>query len=100
MTEIKDIAKSLLALTDNIVRHKVKNSIIIVMYDKFVLPFFHKQIQNTPDEEIKQSLQLAYENLRPHFEKKQLKDQIDEADTLSGFKLADYGILKKQSKYF
>ena len=100
MTEIKDIAKSMLALTDNIVRHKVRNSLIIAMYDKFVLPFFHKQIQNTPDEEIKQSLQLAYENLKPHFEKKQLKDQIDEADKLSGFKLADFHILEKESKYF
>ena len=100
MTEIQNIAYSMLELTDSIVRRKVKNSIVIAMYDKMVLPFFRRQIQNTPDVEIKQNLQLAYDNLRPLFEKKQMKDQIDEADKLSGFKLADYGLLEKQSKYF
>ena len=100
MTEIKDIAKSMLKMTDTIVRKKVTNSIIISMYDRFVLPFFHKQIQNTPDEEIKISLQMAYDQLKPYFEKKQIKDQIDEGDKLSGFKLADKGLLKEQSKYF
>ena len=39
-------------------------------------------------------------NLSSHFEKKQLKDQIDEANELSGFKLANHGILKKESEYF
>jgi len=100
MTEIKDIATSMLELTDNIVRRKVKNSIIVGIYDKFVLPFFKRQIQNTPENEIRESLQLAYDNLRPLFEKKQIKDQIDEADNLTGFKLADKGLLQKESKYF
>lgn len=100
MTEIKDIAKSMLELTDNIVRRKVTNSIIIAMYDRLVLPFFRKQIQNTPDEEIKKSLQMAYDNLKPLFEKKQMKDMIDEGDKLSGYKIADKGLLREQSKYF
>ena len=100
MTEIKDIAKSMLELTDNIVRRKVTNSIIIAMYDRLVLPFFRKQIQNSPDEEIKKSLQMAYDNLKPLFEKKQMKDMIDEGDKLSGYKIADKGLLREQSKYF
>ena len=100
MTEIKDIAKSMLELTDNIVRRKVKNSIVIAMYDRMVLPFFRRQIQSTPDVEIKQSLQLAYDNLRPLFEKKQMKDMIDEADKLSGNMLSKNGLLREQSKYF
>ena len=100
MTEIQNIAYSMLELTDSIVRRKVKNSIVIAMYDRMVLPFFRKQIQNTPDVEIKKSLQLAYDNLRPLFEKKQMKDMIDEADKLSGFTLADFGLLKDQTKYF
>jgi len=29
-----------------------------------------------------------------------MKDMIDEADKLTGFKLADKGLLKEQSKYF
>ena len=40
------------------------------MYDRMVLPFFRRQIQSTPDVEIKKSLQLAYDNLSPLFEKK------------------------------
>ena len=100
MTEIQNIAYSMLELTDSIVRRKVKNSIVIAMYDRMVLPFFRKQIQNTPDVEIKKSLQLAYDNLSPLFEKKKMKDMIDEADKLTGFKLADKGLLKEYSKYF
>ena len=100
MTEIKDIAKSMLELTDNIVRSKVTKSIIIAMYDRLVLPFFRRQIQNSPDEEIKKSLQMAYDNLKPLFEKKQMKDMIDEGDKLSGYKIADKGLLREQSKYF
>ena len=87
-------------MTDTLVRNKVKNSIIIAMYDRFVLPFFHKQIETNSDEDIKLSLQMAYDKLRPYFEKKQMKDLIDEGDKLSGFKLADKGLLKNKSKYF
>lgn len=100
MTEIQNIAYSMLELTDSIVRRKVKNSVVIAMYDKLVLPFFRRQIQNTPDSEIKKSLQLAYDRLSPLFEKKQMKDMIDEANNLSGFKIQDYGLLKKESEYF
>ena len=100
MTEIQNIAYSMLELTDSIVRRKVKNSIVIAMYDRMVLPFFRRQIQSTPDVEIKKSLQLAYDNLKPLFEKKQMKDMIDEANKLSGFNLADKGLLKEESKYF
>ena len=100
MTEIQNIAYSMLELTDSIVRRKVKNSIVIAMYDRMVLPFFRRQILNTPDSEIKKNLQLAYDNLRPLFEKKQMKDMIDEAEKLSGNMLAKNGLLREQSKYF
>ena len=100
MTEIKDIAKSMLKMTDGIVRLKVQNPIVLTMYNRLILPFFKKSIDNTPDKEIVKQLQYAYDELKPYFEKKQLKDQIDEGNKLSGFKLADRGILKKESKYF
>ena len=100
MTEIQNIAYSMLELTDSIVRRKVKNSIVIAMYDRLVLPFFRKQIRNTPDSEIKQSLQLAYDKLSPLFEKKQMKEMIDEAEILSDNMLSKNGLLREQSKYF
>ena len=37
MTEIQNIAYSMLELTDSIVRRKVTNSIVIAMYDRMVL---------------------------------------------------------------
>ena len=100
MSEIKNIAQSIVGMMDRIVRNKVQNSIIIGMYERIILPFFNHQIQNTSDQEIRDHLQFAYDQLKPYFEKKQFKDQIDEADKLSGFKLSDHGILKSESKYF
>ena len=100
MSEIKNIAQAIVGMMDRIVRNKVQNSIIIGMYDRIILPFFNHQIQNTSDQEIKVHLQFAYDQLKPYFEKKQFKDQIDEGDRLSGFKLSDHGLLKNESKYF
>jgi len=100
MTEIQNIAYSMLELTDSIVKRKIKNSVVIALYDRLVLPFFHRQIQSTPDSEIQQSLQLAYDKLKPLFEKKQMKEMIDEGNKLSGFNLQAYGLLKKEGEYF
>jgi hypothetical protein len=100
MTEVKDIAKSMLKMTDSIVRLKLKNTIAISMYNRFILPFFNKSIDSTPDNEIVKHLQDAYDALKPFFEKKQLQEQIDEGNKLSGYKLQDFGLMKKESKYF
>jgi len=100
MTEIKDIAKSMLKMTDGIVRLKVQNPIVLTMYNRLILPFFKKSIDNTPDKEIVKQLQYAYDELKPYFEKKQMKDMIEEADKLSDNMLSKNGLLKKESKYF
>ena len=99
MTEIKAIAKDLLSMTDSIIKTRVKNSVILGIYNRLVLPYLSKQIDLTPDNEIAKHLQFAYKRLQPMFEKKHLKDQIDEADKLSGNKIAST-LLKDQSKYF
>ena len=62
MSEIKNIAHSILSMMDKIVQHKVQNSIVIGMYRKIILPFFANQIERTSDTEIKVHLQFAYEN--------------------------------------
>ena len=100
MTEIKDIAKSMLKMTDGIVRLKVQNPIVLTMSNRLILPFFKKSIDNTPDKEIVKQLQYAYDELKPYFEKKQMKDMIEEADKLSDNMLSKNGLLKKESKYF
>jgi len=100
MSEIKNIAHSILTMMDKIVQHKVQNSIVLGMYQKIILPFFARQIQSTPDAEIKVHLQFAYDQLKPYFEKKQISEMIDEGNRLSGFKIQDYGLLKKEGEYF
>jgi len=100
MTEIKNIALVILNMMDRIVRNKVQNSIVIGMYQKIIFPFFAHQIQQTPDAEIKNHLQFAYDQLKPYFEKKQMKDMLDEGNRLSGFKLQDRGLLEKEGEYF
>ena len=100
MSEIKNIAHSILRMMDKIVQGKVQNSIVIGMYQKIILPFFAHQIERTPDAEIKVHLQFAYDQLKPYFEKKQIKDLIDEGNRLSGYKLQDLGMFKKESEYF
>ena len=100
MSEIKIIAHSILGMMDKIVQGKVQNSIVIGMYRKMILPFFAHQIERTPDAEIKVHLQFAYDQLKPYFEKKQLKEMIDEGNRLSGFNLQAHGLLKKEGEYF
>ena len=100
MSEIKDIAQAIVGMMDRIVRNKVQNSLILGMYERIILPFFYNQIQNTPDKEVRDHLQFAYDQLKPYFEKKQFKDMIDEGNKLSGFKIQDYGLLDKEGKYF
>ena len=100
MSEVKIISKNILSMMDRIIRNKVQNSLIIGLYDRIILPFFVKQIDNTSDVELQKNLQFAYDQLKPHFEKKQLKEQIDEGNKLSGFKLLDHGLLEKESRYF
>ena len=54
------------------------------------------------EKELKTDLNLIYKRLRPHFEKKQLKDMIDEADRLSDIKLKKLNNTEfnEVSKYF
>ena len=100
MSEIKNIAHLILRMMDKIVQHKVQNNIVIGMYRKIILPFFARQIESTPDAEIKVHLQFAYDQLKPYFEKKQMKQMIDEGNRLSGFNLQAHGLLKKEGEYF
>ena len=100
MSEIKIIAHSILSMMDKIVQGKVQNSIVITMYQKMILPFFARQIERTPDAEIKVHLQFAYDQLKPYFEKKQVKEMIDEGNKLSGFNLHAHGLLEKEGDYF
>ena len=62
-------------------------------------PYAKKQIARSSDKELIKDLNMIYNRLQPYFEKKQLKDSIDEANRLSDIKVPDF-LSKKVGNYF
>ena len=46
-----------------------------------------KEILRTSDEELKRDMNLVYSRLKKHFNKKQLKDEIDFSNSISDIKV-------------
>ena len=57
-------------------------SITLTLYKYLLL-----NIKSTSDEDIKENLQFIYNTLKPFFEKKQIKDQLDAAEKLGSISL-------------
>ena len=87
-------------MVDLIVQQNVGSPIILPLYKKLVLPFLRNKILTTDDKLIKENLQASYDKLRPFFEKKQLKDMVDEAEKLGSPKISEIGVFKEISEYF
>ena len=83
-------------MVDRIIRQNVSNGIAISLYQKFLYPFLARKIKSTPEDIIKQNLQITFDKLKPYFEKKQLHDMVEEAEKLGSPKIKD--LLK--SEYF
>ena len=94
--EIRKISKDLLDMVDRLIRQNVSNGIAISLYQKFLYPFLERKIKSTPENIIKQNLQITFDKLKPYFEKKQLADQVDEAEKLGSPKIKDF----LKSEYF
>lgn len=82
------LALELVNVCDSIIKKKLKNSIAIGFWNKIGKPFITNQIVSMEDKDIQQDLNDFYNKLKPHFEKKVLKEMIDEANSLSGIKLS------------
>ena len=71
-------------------------------WNKMGKPFVTKSILETPDSELQEDLNEMYKRLKPHFDKKDLKNMIDEANELSDIKLdvLNNKTFNEASKYF
>ena len=62
-------------------------------------PYAKKEILRTNDKELKTDMNLIYNRLKKHFEKKQLKDEIEFSNSISDIKVPDF-ISKPVGDYF
>lgn len=101
-TDLQILALSLLETCDSICKRKLKNAIARGFWNRIGKKFCVDSIMDSPEIELKQDLNDIYIKFKGHFEDKQLKDMIDEANLLSDIKI---DVLKNKeftrvSKYF
>jgi hypothetical protein len=96
------LALSLLDTCDKIIQKKLFNIMARGFWNRMGKPFVTKSIMDTSDSELQVDLNKMYKRLKPHFDKKELKDMIDEANALSGIKLdvLNNKEFKEASRYF
>jgi len=101
-TDMQILALSLLTTCDTIIQKKLFNIVAKGFWNKVGKPFVTKSILETPDEELQHDLNEMYKRLKPHFDKKELKSLIDEANELSDIKLdvLNNKTFNEASKYF
>jgi hypothetical protein len=101
-TEMQILALSLLTTCDKIIHKKLNNIVAKGFWNKMGKPFITKSILETPDNELTDDLNEMFKRLKPHFDKKGLKDMIDEANELSDIKLdvLNNKTFNEASKYF
>jgi hypothetical protein len=101
-SDLQILALSLLDTCDSICKRKLKNPIARGFWNKIGKKFCTDSILESPENELKQDLNDIYVKFKGHFEDKQLKDMVDEANNLSGIKLDSLNNkeFKRVSKYF
>tara|TARA_R100000963_G_scaffold35039_1_gene31256 strand:- start:2811 stop:3119 length:309 start_codon:yes stop_codon:yes gene_type:complete len=102
LSELHELTLSIINIIDKIAKQKIKWKVAVIFWEKMGKPFVQRAVLSMTDQELKTDLNLIYKRLRPHFEKKQLKDMIDEADKLSDIKLKklNNSQFNEASKYF
>ena len=90
---MKDLCYTIFGRMDILIQKKLGNMVLVKLYKTIILPYFHWGIKTTSDKDIKENLQFIYLTLKPFFEKKQLKDEMDYAK-----KLGDTSLDKLQNK--
>jgi len=86
-SEVKNLCYKIFERMDILIQNKLGNMVLVKLYKTIILPYFHWGIKTTSDEDIKENLQFIYKTLKPFFEKKQLKDQLDEAEKIGAVSL-------------
>ncbi len=99
MTPMQKLTLEILNDCMGIVERKINNPVYKKVIISMGYPYAKKEILRTSDEELKKDMNLVYNRLKKHFEKKQLKDEIDYSNSISGIKVPEF-ISKQVGEYF
>ena len=99
MTPMQKLTLEILNDCMGIVERKVSNPVYKKVIVSMGYPYARKEILKSSDEELKRDMNLVYNRLKKHFDKKQLKDEIDFSNSISDIKVPKF-ISKQVGEYF
>ena len=94
MTPLQKLTLEILNDCMSIVEKRVSNPIYKKVIKTMGYPYARDQILKTHDAELKNDMNLIYNRLKKHFDKKQLKDEIDFSNSISDIQVPEF--LSKQ----
>tara|TARA_R110000744_G_scaffold85805_1_gene167713 strand:+ start:787 stop:1086 length:300 start_codon:yes stop_codon:yes gene_type:complete len=94
MTPMQKLTLEILNDCMQIVEKRVSNPIYKKVIKTMGYPYARDQILKTNDAELKNDMNLIYNRLKKHFDKKQLKDEIDFSNSISDIQVPEF--LSKQ----
>tara|TARA_R110000824_G_scaffold386015_1_gene580470 strand:- start:50 stop:349 length:300 start_codon:yes stop_codon:yes gene_type:complete len=99
MTPMQKLTIEILNDCMKIVEKRVSNPVYKKVIVSMGYPYAKKEIMKATDEELKKDMNLVYNRLKKHFNKKQLKDEIDFSNKISDIKVPEF-ISKPVGDYF
>ena len=95
MSDVHLLTFKILKVIDGIIKKKLKYSMAIYFWDRIGKPYMIKAIRMVSEKELRGDMNMIYLTLKPYFEKKQLKELLDE-----GNKLSEIDLSKLENKEF
>ena len=95
MGDVHLLTFSVLKVIDGIIKKKLKYSMAVYFWDRIGKPYMIKAIRMVSEKDLKVDMNMIYLTLKPYFEKKQLKEMLDE-----GYKLSEIDLSKLENKEF
>jgi len=99
MTPLQQLTLEILNDCMSIVEKRVSNPVYKKVIVSMGYPYAKKEILRRSEEELKKVRNLVYNRLKKHFNKKQLKDEIDFSNSISDIKVPKF-ISEKVGDYF
>ena len=95
MGDVHLLTFSVLKVIDGIIKKKLKYSMAVYFWDRIGKPYMIKAIRMVSEKDLKVDMNMIYLTLKPYFEKKQLKEMLDE-----GSRLSEIDLSKLENKEF
>jgi len=99
MTPMQKLTLEILNDCMSIVEKRVSNPVYKKVIVSMGYPYAKKEILRTSDAELKKDMNLVYNRLKIHFNKKVLKDEIDFSNSISDIKVPEF-LSKQVGDYF